>query len=267
MHKLAQKPQKVNAEVIGLDVHKRLIVFSHLNRKGEEVACGKIGPHREDLEHFLRKAIGRKKSHVVFEASRSSLWVYALAVSIVGPDRVHVAQARKIRVIANSQDKNDFNDAWWLAYLTQEDRLPEAYVPPAEILELRIACRERHALVRRRAQVMTRLRSHLAQIGFVITASSLHTAKARHELDQALKVVPGIRRTALSGCLREMDFLTEEIAEWEKRVADLAVALPEVQALRDQAPGVGEILAAMIVGEAGDIGRFRRVSRRFKWPL
>lgn len=149
MRKLTHKPQKVKAEVIGLDVHKRLIVFSHLDRSGQEIACGTLGPHREDLEAFLRPTIGRKKTHVVFEASRSSLWVYGLAREFVAEERIHVAQAAKIRAIANSLDKNDFNDAWWQEYLTQEGRLPESYVPPAEILELRIACRERHALCRR----------------------------------------------------------------------------------------------------------------------
>lgn len=118
MRKLAQKPQRVNAEVIGLDVHQRLIVFSHFNRKGEEIACGSVGPLRSDLEKFLRSAIGGKKTHVAFEASRSSLWVYGLAVELLGQERVHVAQAQKIYAIANGKDKNDFNDAWWLAYLT-----------------------------------------------------------------------------------------------------------------------------------------------------
>ncbi len=164
MKKLTPTVEKVNAEVIGLDVHKDLTVYSRLNRRGEEVESGKFPSRHEDLRRFLQSKVGRKRTHIAFEASRSSLWVYQLLVEMYGQDRVHLAQANRIRAIANSKSKNDFNDAWWLAYLTYEGRLPEAYVPEANVLELRIATRERMDAVRRRTKVINRLRSHLAQL-------------------------------------------------------------------------------------------------------
>jgi hypothetical protein len=120
--------------VIGLDVHKDLTVYSWLNRRGEEVESGTLPSRGEDLRRFLRGKVGRKKTHIAFEASRSSLWVYELLVEMYGRDRVHLAQANKIRAIASSKSKNDFNDAWWLAYMTYEGRLPEAYVPEGKAL-------------------------------------------------------------------------------------------------------------------------------------
>ncbi len=132
MKKLTPIVEKVKAEVIGLDVHKDLIVFSRLSRRGEEVESGKLSSKREDLCRFLKDRVGRKKTHISFEASRSSLWVYQLLTEMYGKARVHLAQANKIRAIANSKSKNDFNDAWWLAYLTHEGRLPEAYVPEGD---------------------------------------------------------------------------------------------------------------------------------------
>ena len=101
MKKLTQPVRKVNAEVIGLDVHKDLIVYSLFNRRGEELESGKLSSRREDLSRFLKIKIGRKKTHVTFEASRSSLWVYQLLAEMYGKDRVHLAQANKIRAIAN----------------------------------------------------------------------------------------------------------------------------------------------------------------------
>ena len=76
MKKLTQTVEKVNAEVIGMDVHKDLTVYSRLNRRGEEVESGKLTSKREDLRRFLKQKVGRKKTHIAFEASRSSLWVY-----------------------------------------------------------------------------------------------------------------------------------------------------------------------------------------------
>ena len=129
MKKLTPIVEKVNAEVIGLDVHKDLTVYSRLNRRGEEVESGRLPSSPVALRRFVESKVGRKKTHITFEASRSSLWVYKLLVEMYGKERVHLAQANKIRAIANSKSKNDFNDAWWLAYLTYEGRLPEAYVP------------------------------------------------------------------------------------------------------------------------------------------
>jgi transposase len=89
---------------------------------------------------------------------------------------VHVAQARKIRAIANSQEKNDANDAFWLAHYTSEGRLPEAYVPPPLYRELRIATRERIQAVRRRTKLYQRLRAHLAQLGRRVPARTLRAS-------------------------------------------------------------------------------------------
>jgi transposase len=105
--------------------------------------------------------------------------VYELVSGLVGKERTHVANAKEIRAIANSKKKNDQNDAWWLAYLTSEGRLPSSYVPEDEILELRIATRERSAAVQHRTKIINRLKGHLAQMGEIVPSSSVRTKKAR----------------------------------------------------------------------------------------
>ena len=69
MKKLTPTVEKVNAEVIGLDVHKELMVYSRLNRSGEEVESGKLRSRHEDLRRFLKSKIGRKRTHIAFERS------------------------------------------------------------------------------------------------------------------------------------------------------------------------------------------------------
>ena len=99
--------QKLTAEVIGLDVHKCFIVYSLLDRRGQEKESGKIPSNRGSLSRLFDEKIGRRRTHIAFEASRSSLWVYRVGAEQLGKDRVHVAQASRIRAIANSQEKND----------------------------------------------------------------------------------------------------------------------------------------------------------------
>ena len=257
MKKLTSPVRKVNAQVIGLDVHKRLIAYCILDRGGREIASGEIGGRPDALERFLAKHVGRRKSHLAFESSGHSLWVYDLLVARYGEDRVHVAQAKKIRAIANSQEKNDANDAFWLAYLTYEGRLPEAYVPPSTYRELRIATRERAETVRRRTVLYQRLRAHLAQLGRTVPTKTLRTVRARRFVAQVAKELPGERGHALAVYLREIEYQDEVIGAWEARIEAIAKELPAVQAIEEHLPGAGRVLASTVVAEAGPVERFR----------
>ena len=257
MKKLTGRVRKVNAEVIGLDVHKLWIWYSVVDRRGEEIDAGRIPADPASLGVWLQERIGRKRSHVAFEASGYSLWVHDLCVERYGKERVHVAQSRRIRAIANSQEKNDANDAFWLGYLTHEGRLPEAYVPPGSYRELRIACRERIERVRRRTRLFVRVRAHLAQLGERLPAASLRSERGRDRVREIAESIGGTRGAALDECLEEIAAQDQAIARWDSRIVELAGPLPEVQALEEHIPGVGSVLAATIVGESGPIERFQ----------
>ena len=257
MKKFTTPVQKVNAQVIGLDVHKALIAYCILDRGGREIASGTVGGDPAALEQLLHEFVGRKKSHLAFETSGHSLWVYDLLVERYGAERVHVAQAKKIRAIANSQQKNDANDAFWLAYLTHEGRLPEAYVPPTDYRELRLATRERIEAVRRRTVLFQRVRSHLAQLGRRIGAGTLRSAKARACVQAIADEIGGERGHALHASLGEIESISAVIATWETRIAVIAEQLPAVRAIEAHMPGAGTILASTVAAEAGPIERFQ----------
>jgi len=257
MKKLTSPVKKVNAQVVGLDVHKQMIAYCILDRSGCEVASGEIGARPAALEKLMKQFVGRKKSHFSFESSGYSLWVYDLLVDRCGVERVHVAQSKKIRAIANSQEKNDANDAFWLAYLTHEGRLPEAYVPPGDYRELRIAVRERIEAVRRRTELFQRVRAHLAQLGRRIPVGSLRGAKAQACVRAIADEIEGERAHALRMGLAEIERVSAVIAGWEERVAAIAEHLPAVRAIEQHLPGAGTILASTVVAEAGPLGRFK----------
>ena len=256
MKKLTSPVKKVNAQVVGLDVHKQMIAYCILDRSGCEVASGEIGARPAALEKLMKQFVGRKKSHFSFESSGYSLWVYDLLVDRYGAERVHVAQSKKIRAIANSQEKNDANDAFWLAYLTHEGRLPESYVPPADYRALRIATRERIDVVRRRAELFRRIRSHLGQLGRQIPSGSLRNDRARDGVRAVADDVGGERGLALELSLREVEHAEASITAWEERIEQIAQRLPAVRAIEEHMPGAGTILASTIVAESGPIDRF-----------
>ncbi len=257
MKKLSDPVRKVNAQSVGLDVHKTVTVFCVLDAEGTVVQEGRFGSRSEEFHRFIEEIVIEGEVHFTFEASRSSLWVYDLMRAHVDEDHIHVAQAKRIQAIANSNRKNDRNDAWWLAYLTYEGRLPEAYVPQAEILELRIATRERGSAVRRRTRIINRLKAHLAQIGEVVPASSVRTEKSRLFMAEKALAASGARGRALRSCLGELDYQDAAIAEWDEVIEAISSRLPAVELIADEIPGVGRVLAATIVAEAADIRRFR----------
>ncbi|MEM7449785.1 MAG: IS110 family transposase [Myxococcota bacterium] len=256
MKKLSDPVRKVNTQSVGLDVHKTVTVYCVLDASGNVVREGRLASKRSELEPFVREVLEGGDAHVSFEASRSSLWVYEVVKNLVGKERTHVANAKEIRAIANSKKKNDSNDAWWLAYLTSEGRVPGSYVPEDEVLELRIATRERSSAVQRRTKIINRLKGHLAQIGEVVPSSSVRTKKAQLFLKEIAASTKGSRGRALRRCLDELEYQNEAIEEWDEVIQTIAPELPDIKRIADEIPGLGTVLASTVVAEAGDIRRF-----------
>lgn len=129
MKKLSDPVRKVSAQTVGFDVHKAITVSCVMNAQGEMIEEERFLSNRAEITEFIRRVLAQGETHLTFEASRSSQWVYGVMTEFVKDDHIHVAQSKPIRAIANSNSKNDANDAWWLACLTYEGRLPEAHVP------------------------------------------------------------------------------------------------------------------------------------------
>ncbi len=254
MKKLVRPVQKVNTAVVGLDVHQRRTVYTLLDRAGDEVEQGSIASTREALLGLLDE-IG-EPVHVSFEAGGSTMWVYDVLVACLGKGCVHVAQPKKIRAIANSTQKNDMNDSWWLAYLTYEGRIPECYVPTGKRRELRIAVRERFVIVKQITRAKVRLRAHLRQLGVVLPTQKLDSIRSWNFLIDFCAEHKDTQGKAVAHHLAHLEFLISACEDWEQQIGELADRFPEVQILEREMPGIGTKLAAVMVAEFGPIERF-----------
>lgn len=117
--------------------------------------------------------------------------------------------------------------------------------------------RERRSCVQRRTEIINRLKAHFAQIGEILPTTSVSTLKGRTFIREIGIKTPGVRGKALRSCLQEVEFQEAEIKVWEEEIAQLSKGIPAVQLLADEILGIGPILSATIVAEAGDIRRFR----------
>jgi transposase len=248
--------QKLRSEVIGLDVHKQSIVYCRLDRRGAVIAEDRIPADRDCLARLLDRQVGRRSTHLTLEASGCFLWVYDLLVERHGKPRVHVAQSRSIRMIAESKRKTDRTDAFWLAYFTREGTLPQCWIPCGARRELRAAARFRHDAVRDRTACVNRLKGIFAQLGIAMRGAGLRSIESRRHAHERAQSIDGVLGRALRHYLTQLDQLDETIAAWDEELAQLSRGLPDVATLEREIPGIGLVLAALVAGEAGDLRRF-----------
>lgn len=256
MKKLTRRTERFNGWTLGLDVHKRMIQYVWLDEQGDERANQRIPATAKALDQVVQAALDQGLAvQAVVEASGCFLWVYDLLVERLGRDHVQVAAPSKVRVIADSQEKNDANDAWWLAYLGYEGRLPRARVVEGDLRELRIATREMRSVIDQRSDLKRRFRSHLAQLGRPLTKTAWASQRGRAQLEALvaeLEASEGVRGLALRHLADRIESLDREVAFWRQQIETLAGQFELVAHLDEQLPGVGPTIAPVVVAELGD---------------
>lgn len=259
MKKLHRRPNRFRGQTLGLDLHQRMICYALLNREGDEEVNTEIAADRQVLTRLIQECQRQGPVQVVLEATGCFLWAYDLLVELLGRELVHVAAPSRVRVIAESVEKTDANDAWWLAYLLYEGRLPEAFVAQGQLRELRIACREHRAVTDERSDLMRRFRSHLAQLGRVMPKSVWASVVGWQRIQTVLAEVAdeGVRGEALRRLWRRIQQLTEEQAYWAEQAKGLSGSFSEVSMLQKMLPGFGPVISSIVWSELGDPRRYR----------
>lgn len=261
MKKLRRRPNRFKGITVGIDLHKKFFQYSVLTAEGDEVQSDRAASRPELLSRLVDRWCAEGQAvQVCVEASGCFLWAYDLLVDRLGEGQVHVAAPSKVRVIADSMEKNDENDAWWLGYLLWEGRLPEAFVVQGELRELRIASRELRSVVDEQSDLKRRLKSHLAQLGVSFKskdwASQVGRARIAALVDRA-EAEHGLRGESIARLWDRIQAMDQEVEHWRARVVQLSKRFDQIKVLQDALPGVGPQIAAVIWSELGDPSRYR----------
>ena len=135
------------------------------------------------------------------------------------------------------------------------------WIPPGPLRELRELTRTRVVLVAQRTRWKNRITATLAKWGLPASDySDPYGKKAREELETRMEHLPEQTGWATRQMLKQLDSLSEQIREFEKRLGEVVEVTPEMQWL-ETLPGVGVILSATIALEIGEIGRFLSAER------
>jgi len=227
---------------VGLDVHKQVCYGTVMDEKGKVVKQAKFTNDLEALDEFME---GLDEALVAMEAGYCWQPIYDWLEE--AGHGVKLAHPLKVKAIAEAKVKTDKIDSETLSHLLRADLLPESYVPPRDIRELRDRVRRRAFLVGMRTMLKNRVQADLAKQG-ISTGGPLWTREGR-------ELLRGLGLEAVDQVLPVMDALDRQIAKMSWGLKRMCGEDPRARLLTT-IPGVGYYLALLLVSEIGDVRRF-----------
>jgi transposase len=244
-------------EYVGIDFHRRRSVVVQVGESGDRLSVTRI----ENSPAALAAAVMAAGDHpeVVIEATYG--WYWAVDVLQEQGATVHLANPNGLNW-GERRVKNDIVDATDLADMLRMGRLPEAWIAPPAVRELRELVRYRAKLVQLRSGLKAQVHAVMAKEGVLPTVGDMFCSAGQHQLDE-MNLGHGytVRVESLRDLIevydREVVMLEREI---HRRLRDDR-GYQAVQAIN----GVGRTIAAIIVVEVGDVTRFPTPRHLCSW--
>ena len=237
---------------LGVDAHKHYVVVGGLNAQLEIV----LPAHRMDIERYPQwvKANLTSKDCLVIEASTNTWDLYDLTAAVAG--KVVVAHPLQVKLIASARVKTDKLDVYRLARLLAGDLIPEVWVPPVWVRELRNLVAHRRRLIQLRTMTRNRLHSLAHRHNLVLPEGGAFTGKNQGWW-KTLELSP-VEKLRLQHDVALLEFLGPQIEAIDAEMARLSSTDPwkDVVPYLMQLPGFGLIVVITILSAIGDIQRF-----------
>jgi transposase len=238
----------------GIDLHARTMYRCVLNQEGEVLLHRNM---RAAPEPFLQAiAPYREELVVCVECIFTWYWLADLCTSEGIP--FVLGHALYMKAIHGGKAKNDKIDAHKIAVLLRGGMVPQAYVYPAEMRATRDLLRRRMHLMRKRAELLAHIQHtnsqyNLPEIGKKLAYKANRDGVADRFPDPAVQ--------------KSMEVDLALINHYDRLLTDLELYIVKT-AKEDDAqtfyrlrsvPGIGKILALVLLYEIHDIHRFPRV--------
>src|SRR3954453_16063435 len=156
-------------QIVGIDLHRRRSVIVRMDQAGQRLDTVRIDNDPMALASEIAKA--GENPQVVLEATYG--WYWAADVLQDAGAEVHLAHPLGVKGFAYRRVKNDVRDAADLADLLRMGRLPQGWIAPPPVRQLRELVRHRAKLVAWRSAVKASVHAVLAKQGLHLGVSDL----------------------------------------------------------------------------------------------
>jgi transposase len=231
----------------GFDVHRRQITFDYVDTDTGRLYRGRIGPAcRGVLRRWLAERFAGR-SDVAFAVEACTGWRFVVEELEYAGIAAHLAETADTSTARGRKKraKSDAADAALQRRLLAEGRLPESWIPPEQVREIRAILelykdlRDEHtAWVQRVHAILFHHGVPQLGTGGVATAAG----RARVEVGEGLSAAG---RQAVTAALRVMDALDAELTVLYRQIRSFANRQPGCKALQAQY-GVGPITSAAV---------------------
>lgn len=238
---------------LALDIHKHYVVVGGVDAQQKVI----LPPRRLDLGEWavwLPKHL-HPTDAIVLEATTNAWTFYDQIVPHAG--RTVIAHPGLVKVIASARVKTDNRDVLHLAQLLAANLIPEVWVPPLEVRELRALLSHRRRLVKMRTMTRNRLNSVIHRYNLTPPRGELFTTPKYRDWWLGLPLSP-TEKLRIRQDLATLDHLEPQIAEVGEELHRLSTASPwaEQTPYLMQLPGFGIIVAMTVLAAIGDVMRF-----------
>ena len=243
---------RASRRFIALDIHKHYCVIAGVDREGR-VLLHPVRVEHADLEGWLKKKL-LSTDHVVIESTTNAWHVYDLLAPLV--ERVVVANPIQVKQIAKARVKTDVRDTFILARLLAANLVPEVWVPPLHVRQLRQLLSQRRQLVETHTQIVNRMHS-------VAHRHHLKHARGKRFNEKTTAWQKDKRLSKLEQFQLELEmenraYIEKQISRISKEVAKMCHQKPWAEGMTYlmQLPGFGVITGMTVLAAIGEIQRF-----------
>jgi len=240
---------------MALDIHREYILVGAQNEERDWV----LTPRRVSTEKFpewAKKNI-RAGDIVVLETTTNVWTTYDIVAPLAS--RVLVANAAEVGEIANARVKTDKEDVKRLLKLLIGGIVPEVWVPPMPVRELRAFTSYRGRLVKTSTMIRNRLQSLLHKHNLNLSEAGL-LDQAWWEAQKNISTLEKMQIRQELALLQEVEKLKVAVDEELQRQSTSSTwGKPALQIM--QLPGVGFIVAMTVLAAIGDISRFENAKQ------
>lgn len=245
---------------IGLDIHKKVIAYCIKTIDGRLVRQGVIEASRKALDEWMKALPGPWMG--AMEATIFTGWIYDYLLQHAV--ELKVAHPEMLKAITAAKKKNDRADAEKIADLLRVNLLPECYMLPSDIRELRRILRYRNHIVGTAVKMQNKMCGLLLEVGADYSKSRLKGKKYFSQLLESVEDIPQSVKELLKLSRAGFEMFHAVQKQLVKTLRTNNLIQDRVRRLMT-IRGIGEVTALTWVLEIGEPSRFASIRQAISY--